>query len=194
MKYLVADLHLAHESIADHRGFESREAHDEAVLASLAALPRNSHLWVLGDVCSGSNGSMRAALDLLYGLDREDLVMHLVAGNHDPCHPMYRDAYKHQKHFLRVFDSVQAFARARVDGVEVLLSHFPYVGDHRDVDRHTQYRLRDEGRWLIHGHTHQAHLRAAHPRQVCVSWEVARRPLSEQEIAQVIREQPEVLQ
>jgi calcineurin-like phosphoesterase family protein len=27
-------------------------------------------------------------------------------------------------------------------------------GDHVGEDRATQYRLRDEGAWLIHGHTH----------------------------------------
>ncbi len=40
-----------------------------------------------------------------------------------------------------------------MEGTEVLLSHFPYHRD-RGEARHTQWRLPNEGRWLLHGHTH----------------------------------------
>ncbi len=39
--------------------------------------------------------------------------------------------------------------------VTVLLSHFPYVGD-RGQERYAQWRLKDEGLPLLHGHTHSA--------------------------------------
>lgn len=39
----------------------------------------------------------------------------------------------------------------------MLLSHFPYEGDHDGrEDRYQQWRLRDEGAWLINGHVHGA--------------------------------------
>jgi len=79
---------------------------------------------------------------------------HLIAGNHDRCHPMHRDAHNWQRRYLEVFDSVQSFARRRIAGRQVMLSHFPFSGDHTFEDRYTQYRLRDEGAWLLHGHTH----------------------------------------
>ena len=38
----------------------------------------------------------------------------------------------------------------------MLLSHFPYDGDHTTTDREQQYRLRDLGLPIVHGHTHAA--------------------------------------
>ena len=36
----------------------------------------------------------------------------------------------------------------------MLLSHFPYRGDHYEDDRYEAYRLRDEGLPLLCGHVH----------------------------------------
>jgi calcineurin-like phosphoesterase family protein len=74
---------------------------------------------------------------------------------------MHRDAHKYQERYLEVFASVQTFARRRIDGVDVLLSHFPYDNDtrrlekYKGLDKFAPYRLRDEGLWLLHGHTHE---------------------------------------
>lgn len=56
---------------------------------------------------------------------------------------------------LEHFETVTTMARLRHGGRSILLSHFPYDGDHLMVDgadRATQWRLRDEGRLLLHGH------------------------------------------
>ncbi len=42
------------------------------------------------------------------------------------------------------------------DGTEVNLSHFPYAGDSHGEDRYRDARLVDDGRWIIHGHVHDA--------------------------------------
>lgn len=39
---------------------------------------------------------------------------------------------------------------------DVILNHFPYDGDHTDSDRYVEYRPKDEGGWLLHGHVHNA--------------------------------------
>lgn len=40
-------------------------------------------------------------------------------------------------------------------GYRLLASHYPYVGDSHDVDRHAKHRPRwDDGVPLLHGHTH----------------------------------------
>jgi calcineurin-like phosphoesterase family protein len=39
-----------------------------------------------------------------------------------------------------------------------MLSHFPYKGDHKPGDRYPEWRLRDEGLPLLHGHVHSAFL------------------------------------
>jgi calcineurin-like phosphoesterase family protein len=69
---------------------------------------------------------------------------------------MHRDSFTKQRRYLDVFRSVQAYGRRRIEGREVLLSHFPYTGDtpSRGQDRHLQHRLRDYGVPIIHGHVH----------------------------------------
>jgi calcineurin-like phosphoesterase family protein len=68
---------------------------------------------------------------------------------------MHRKSLPHTRRFLDVFDSVSLHEQTRLPGGrKVLLSHFPYKGDHHAQDRHRQWRLRDEGDWLIHGHVH----------------------------------------
>ena len=83
--------------------------------------------------------------------------LHLVAGNHDSVHPLHRRAHRKLDDYLRVFQTVQPFARRRVEGHDVWLSHFPWHGggDHTAVDRYSTVRLNDDGvSWLLHGHTH----------------------------------------
>jgi calcineurin-like phosphoesterase family protein len=72
---------------------------------------------------------------------------------------------------------VSAPKAARRAGRQVLLSHFPYEGggDHTETERFTQYRLRGEGLWLLHGHTHWQHIQVHDRRQLHVgldAWEL----------------------
>ncbi|WP_263730005.1 metallophosphoesterase family protein [Cellulomonas sp. SG140] len=149
--WLTSDLHLGHEKVATIRGFRSQLAHDDAIERMWwDTVKPKDQVWVLGDIAVSSPAY---ALNLLARVPGEK---HLIWGNHDQGHPMHRDAHRKAARYLEVFASAQAFARRRIEGREVLLSHFPYVGDTpgRDGDRHTQYRLRDEGLPLIHGHVH----------------------------------------
>jgi calcineurin-like phosphoesterase family protein len=183
--FVTADLHLGHAKLADLRGFTTVAAHDAAVMAPLYELdPDADTLWVLGDVCAGGVASMEAALEQLSTLR---LPLHLVAGNHDPVHPMYRGSQRHFAAYAAVFASVQQAARVKIVGETVLLSHFPYAGTPDRLSRREfdQWQLPDLGRdWLIHGHTHDAQRRSG-PRSVCVSLEAwGLRPASGEELAE----------
>jgi calcineurin-like phosphoesterase family protein len=157
--WFSSDTHFLHAMVAKLRGFSSSEEHDEAVIARWNALIRPDDLvWHLGDVGLGNETRVLAQAARLNGRK------HLITGNHDPCWPGHRDARKHQRRWLDVFESVQAFAKIRLGGRTVLLSHMPYSGDHTGEDRHTQFRLRDEGGWLVHGHTHQRNRLGPNPR------------------------------
>lgn len=147
--WFSSDTHFLHAMVAKLRRFASSEEHDEAVIASWNQTVRPDDLvWHLGDVGLGNETRVLEQAARLNGRKQ------LITGNHDPCWPGHRDSRKHQRRWLDVFESVQAFAKVRLNGRLVLLSHFPYEGDHVGEDRATQYRLRDEGAWLIHGHTH----------------------------------------
>lgn len=158
--WLTSDLHIGHRLVAMHRGFilpngeADVEAHDHTVLDNWArTVAPDDQVWVLGDLSVTSNAdrlkSILATLGSLPG------VKHLISGNHDPVHPMHRDSHKWQRLYMETFASVQPFARRRVNGESVLLSHFPYDTDRGEV-RYVQYRLRNEGEFLLHGHTHSS--------------------------------------
>lgn len=153
--WFTSDLHLQHEFMAALRGFPDAAAHDDTICQNwVKAVRKNDQVWVLGDMAVTKNvARLEQMLERLQKLPGEK---HLLGGNHDPCHPMHRDSHKYQRLYLTAFESVQVFARRRIIGQSVLLSHFPYEADHTDEPRHTQYRLRNEGRPLLHGHIHSA--------------------------------------
>ena len=182
--YFTADLHLGHELVAQHRGFTTVDDHDAWVVQTLIeTLPEHSTLWVLGDVM-GRGSHRDYALSLLRPVQSQTgVTMHLVPGNHDTCHPLHRNAQKEQPKYLHVFDSVQPFAKIRHNRRDILLSHFPYQGDHTVEERFNQWRLRDYGQPLIHGHTHQTSpTDPTRAHQVCVSWDAWGRPAKLHEV------------
>lgn len=151
--FFHSDWHFNHAFVAETRGYSSAAEHDEALIERInSRVTKRDHVFVLGDVFMGS---VRAGLEQI---QRVNGVKHLVLGNHDPGHPMHRKSIPHTRRFLDVFESVSLHEQIRLPGGrKVLLSHFPYEGDHEDrEDRYTQWRLRDEGDWLIHGHVHDA--------------------------------------
>ena len=146
--YFTSDLHLGHRLVAGLRGYETTEQHDDRIrLGWEMRVGPKDDVWVLGDLAASSPTHALGFIATLPGRK------HLISGNHDRCHPMHRDAHNWQRRYLEVFDSVQPFARRKIDGEDVLLSHFPYFRD-RGEPRHTQWRLPCHNEWLLHGHTH----------------------------------------
>jgi calcineurin-like phosphoesterase family protein len=165
----IADPHLGHEKVAALRGYEYVWEHDQAfVSAWQRSVPDDdTTVFVLGDLSSGGAHAERAALAVINTLPGSK---HLILGNHDRGHPLQVNGRKHLRDYYAVFDSVSTADKVGIAGRDVMLSHFPYTGEHGDrSDRHPQWRLRDEGRWLVHGHVHDAW--TVQGRQICVSWE-----------------------
>ena len=150
--YLTADLHLGHKLVSEIRGFDSTEEHD-AYLADMwdRTVKPKDVVKVLGDLCIGRGRPHTYALNWL---DQRPGIIDFVFGNHDQGHPMHSEAHKVQADYFPRCRSAQQSGILKVDGQKVLLSHFPYASDHYDVIRYPEWRLRDEGLWLIHGHTH----------------------------------------
>ena len=187
--YFTADLHLGHELVATHRGYEAVSDHDAMIVeAIIDTVPEQSTLWILGDVMGWGSHRDHALSVLQEVRERTGATMHLVTGNHDTCHPMHRNAGREQRKYLRVFDSVQAFAKLRHNRRDILLSHFPYQGDHTVEERFNQWRLRDYGQPLVHGHTHQTTpTDPTRANQVCVSWDAWGRPAKLHEVMNTLR-------
>lgn len=152
-----ADLHLGHEKLAQLRGFDRPEEHDQHLVDAWSATVRkNDVVWVLGDLCLGSPARAIELVAALPGAKR------LILGNHDVAHPMHRNAHSHQHRYFTAFQSVQTMARVRLGGQDFMLSHYPYWGDSLGEDRGVQYRLRDQRLPLIHGHVHDQWLTKDH--------------------------------
>lgn len=199
--FYTSDLHIGHRLVAEDRAARAgvvlpavyrtpEETADIIVKWHDSTLARNwdkvvspdDVVVVVGDIAAGGGRHCREALAWI---EARKGRKRLIAGNHDPVHGMHRDAFKHYGKFMEKFESVETFARIRVEGTEVMVSHFPYDGDHSAEDRHTQYRLRDEGVPIIHGHTHSSEkvsMSRAGTRQVHVgvdAWAMTPVPLSE---------------
>lgn len=170
----TSDWHLGHGFVAGLRGFESVSEHDEAVLASMAGLREPDIVWILGDLV-GQARHFGAALErvaVLPGRKR------LVLGNHDPAHPMHRNAARWTPALAAVFEWWGTGAQLRPG---VVLSHFPYTHDRgADGPRYPQWRLPDVGAILIHGHTHGR--TRVWGREVHVGWDAWRRPVFDYEL------------
>lgn len=161
--FFTSDLHFGHARICElsHRPFGSVEEMDEALIAnwnSVVTQP-DDIVWVLGDYALGDRARGLSYLSRMNGRKM------LVEGNHDKCWSGSSDGWKHKRQYLDAgFEVVTPFARVKLPptrydapGRKVLLSHFPYDADHTDDTRHSQFRLRDEGEWLVHGHVHEAY-------------------------------------
>ena len=147
-----SDLHLGHKKVAALRGFSTTSAHDAAILDTWAAkvTPRDT-IWVLGDLTAGGAGDTQRALQTIRTLPG---TKRLITGNHDKLHPINRPRASDYPAWLETFATIDSAARVKLHGTSALLSHFPYDGDHTGEDRYSQWRLRNLGAPLIHGHVH----------------------------------------
>lgn len=157
-QWFTSDLHLGHRRVSTLRGFSDPDEHDRVVLDNLrAVLVPGDMLWCLGDLNVGAPETRERALSLLGDLFRDaGIAAHLIAGNHDACHPMHRKGYLLQSEYLKVFASVQPYQRLTWAGREVWLSHFPRPGlDHEGMESRND-NIRLDVPWLVHGHLHSA--------------------------------------
>lgn len=159
--FYTSDLHIGHKTVAELRGFDDPAEHDVALADNWDRLVRaDGQVWVLGDISVGGKSNELHALEWI---SQRPGTKHLIAGNHDSCHPYRSQAHKWQRIYLdSAFASVQQSAVRKIDGHRVLLSHFPFQGteggDHTLKNRFEELRLTRVGanadRWLLHGHTH----------------------------------------
>jgi len=152
--WYTSDLHFLHEKVALIRGFKDSAEHDIAIFENWQGqVTPNDTVYVLGDIASDER-TLRHALGMLDALPGDKI---LIAGNHDGFHPKNRKFMEWQEialSFPRI-KAVAPFARRKLLGKDVMLSHFPYYRERPGVEpRDMQYRLRNEGNWLLHGHTH----------------------------------------
>ena len=157
--WLTADLHVGHVKISEYAGRPFRdvpEMNDALVSNWNENVAPDDIVWVLGDAAMGKLDDSLPVLGQMQGRK------FLVPGNHDRLHPMYRG----QKGYLQwerryrmeagfeTIHPVEQWHHLRDGGPRVKFCHFPYIGDSHDGDRFEDWRPKDGGEWLIHGHVH----------------------------------------
>ena len=148
--WVTSDTHFGHaKRMPADRGFASIEEHDEVLTENWNRLVRkNDMVFHFGDV------GIQTTTFILERVAKLNGRKHLITGNHDQVWPGHRDSHKHQKRWLGVFDSVQAYGARRVGKRRLLMAHLPYVGDHTKEPRYPEFRLPNKGALLLHGHVH----------------------------------------
>lgn len=168
--YFTADLHINHRKVAELRGFPTTRAHNHTILDGIRNLPKGSRLFILGDLSVGNTDEeLRAAKWVKWAAQHLESI-HLIYGNHDSGHPHHSKA--HRSELPHFFHSTASEGSLKIAGTRALLHHFPYEGDHTTTDRYPQWRPRNLGAPVIHGHTHAptpVSYTATGTLQICVS-------------------------
>lgn len=165
--YFSSDQHFGHERVCalSGRPFSCVEEMNETLIENWnATVTPDDTVYVLGDVVMGH---IDKTLPLCAGLNGRKI---LVSGNHDRTWVGYgahyrasakqkqtdwAKRYKEEGGFISVFDGSEAMGLPLLDELPVLTCHFPYTGDHTAEERYLEYRPKDDGQWLLHGHVHE---------------------------------------
>lgn len=210
MRYWTSDLHIDHQNIITfcNRPFtqppfcfdgENPDEFPETLLVPDVekmnkalfdnwndTVDDGDEVWVVGDLAMGR---LQTSVPKTKHLKGKKI---LVPGNHDGCHKMHG---KYKK-FVSLYEDagftiMDSQVTTEVDGTEVLVCHFPYRFTFKGDDRFTGNRPDNEGKWLIHGHTHAVEKTSVSDRQIHVGVDAHDyRPVSEDWVAQIIRENP----
>lgn len=156
--FFTSDPHYWHANVIKYcdRPFKDVEEMNEKLVYNWnSVVTENDTVYVLGDF-SFAGRSVEIYTHRLLG----EKV--LVPGNHDPIHPYNKHFKKKAKagdpNYWKRFYEFNGWNVADltttmdIPGVAVInMSHMPY--DNADP-RYVDYVPKDDGRWLLHGHTH----------------------------------------
>ena len=127
--FVISDLHLSHENMAKHRGFNSIEEHDNLIISNWnKTVTKRDVVYVLGDITMETPKPY-------YLLDKLNGIKKIVGGNHDlPQH--ITELLKHVHSFCGMY-KYKGF----------MLTHCP-------IHESEIHRFRKN----IHGHVHELSL------------------------------------
>lgn len=153
MIWFTSDQHYGHENIIKYcnRPFGTvEEMNSQLMIRHNAMVKPEDIIYHLGDFSMHPRELVR-----LKDLNGQH---HLIAGNHDQCHPVHKNWQKKTELYLNAgFKTVslgETLTVAKLDD-PIWMHHLPYTGDHHDTEeRYNEFRPRDIGRWLLHGHVH----------------------------------------
>jgi len=157
-RFFTSDLHIRHDLVVGERGFSGDSMHEDYELFLAAKwdsrVRAGDQVFILGDLAMNPN---KGAFEWLAARPGRKV---LISGNHDATHPLHSTWMTATRNWLAsgIFENIASQGSVKINGQKVLMSHFPYNGEgQRDMaDRHTEWRFRNEGLPLLHGHTHSS--------------------------------------
>lgn len=154
-EWRTSDTHWGHGNIIGLSGrpFDSLEEMNEAMVDNWnATVNVKDTVWVHGDLVMGKRDETLSFVSRLNG------TIILIPGNHDHCGPWHRAEQEWIGKYIDagVDDVMPINFTDSLGGREVACSHFPYRGDHTENERYIEFRPKDNGLWLLHGHVHEA--------------------------------------
>ena len=189
-RWWTSDHHFGHANIIKYcaRPFTDADAMNRAMVDRWNdVVDDGDEVWMLGDLVMG-----QLIVNLSAHVWRLKGRKILVPGNHDVCWPHRKKgptqvtAYFDLGGIARIVDSPEPVTLA---GQRVQVNHFPYALDSRYDLKFTQYRPKDDGGWLLHGHIHERWRQNGRQINVGVdAWDFA--PVSEDTLCEVIRSGP----
>lgn len=153
--WFTSDQHYYHENVIRYcnRPYKTvEEMNEDLVRRHNEVVKPGDTVYHLGDFSL----SHRAVTVFLHRLNGEH---HLIAGNHDHCHPLHykKDTKGEQMRKLyheAGFKSIKLTHSMEIAGQSVTMCHLPLSVDQYDRPRFKNYRPDTEG-WLLCGHVHQ---------------------------------------
>lgn len=196
MKFFTADLHLFHRKVPLYEPgramYRSIDEMNETIIYNInSRCTKRDELWILGDM---SLGKTKDVLELIQFIEP---TIHLISGNHDPTWTYKKRHARMIERYLEAgIASIADETTTEVQGVGVVLSHFPYKGspdgDHTQEDRYVSARPDNHGSWLLCGHVHSLWLQRG--KQINVGIDANPKghfPHSETEIHEMIQKGPQ---
>ena len=189
-RWWTSDHHFGHANIIRYRArpFADADAMNRAMVDRWNDVVTDSdEVWVLGDLVMG-----QLTVNLSAHVWRLKGRKLLVPGNHDVCWQGRKNgggqvtAYMDLGGIARVVDAPKPVALA---GQQVQINHFPYSLDSQFDLKFMQYRPKDDGGWLLHGHIHEKWRQNGRQINVGVdAWDFA--PVRDDTVCELIRSGP----
>jgi len=177
-----SDLHFDHINMIKWRGLDCtvEEMNDLLVEVWNQHIEPDEPVGLVGDAAMGRR---ELSVDHLGRLNGD---IYMWPGNHDYCwlHSNRLNHYwlNRYGHYVTLMDD----GLYDIEGLDqtVAISHFPYDGDHISDSRYDEFRMQDNGHWILCGHVH--HMWRTHGSQINVGIDAWGRPITTAEIQMII--------
>lgn len=198
--YFTSDMHFGHANIirfCDRPFTDAWQMNTRLTELWNDTVSDGDTVWVLGDVALGV---LDESLSWIGSLAGHKI---LVPGNHDRCWAGDRSlrmgspeerAERREKARARYLaagfaDILDDPGRFPIAGLGAAVSHFPFTGDSHGEDRYVEYRPRDDGGWVLHGHVHDTWRQRGRQLNVGVdAW--GGRPVAVDQLAALVEDGP----